>query len=150
MWMIADILSGREFAATWIPVVNGLTRMATYAFAAYMTAKVRALLVSVTELATRDALTGLLNRHAFDEVGEAEARRARRYGHDLAIIDLDLDNFKELNDTRDHANGDRALRAVSVALRSALRATDRVARLGGDEFAILIAIGLASQKPRVY
>ncbi len=138
MWILADLLSDRQFAEVWVPWVNGLTRLTTYGFVAYMTAWVRTLLTDVVELATRDALTGLLNRRAFFELGEAEVSRARRYGHPLAVIFLDLDNFKQLNDTQGHDAGDAALMEVAAALKQTLRTTDHIARLGGDEFAILL------------
>lgn len=138
MWVAADLRAGREFSAGWIPLLNGTTRLLTYFLVAYLTARVRALLARESELATHDALTGLLNRRAFLDAGEAETRRAQRYGHSLAVVFLDLDNFKQLNDARGHAAGDAALKAVAAALKNSLRASDEVARLGGDEFAILL------------
>lgn len=138
MWLLAGLLPQEELNAAWIPLANGVTRLATYVLVAYLTAQVRTLLARETELATRDALTGLLNRRAFFQAGEQEIERSRRHGHRLAIVFLDLDNFKRLNDTRGHSDGDRALKAVAKALTATLRTGDRVARLGGDEFAILI------------
>lgn len=138
MWLVSDLLSGRHSSEAWIPWINAVTRLATYGFLAYMTAWVRNLLTEVLELATRDTLTGLYNRRAFFEVCEAEVGRAARYDHTLAVVYLDLDNFKQLNDTQGHDAGDAALRAVAFALRQALRATDQIARLGGDEFAVLL------------
>lgn len=88
--------------------------------------------------AMHDALTGLKNRRGFLEAGIAETERSKRYDHPLSIIYLDLDNFKQLNDTRGHDIGDAALRATAKALRSVLRSNDLLARLGGDEFAILL------------
>lgn len=138
MWVAADEYSGREFREHWIPLLNGLTRLATYCFVVYLTDRVRMLLIRETELSSHDALTGLLNRRAFLEVGEIEANRALRYPHPVAVIFIDLDNFKLVNDRRGHAAGDAALKAVSVALKKSLRATDTVARLGGDEFAVIL------------
>ena len=88
--------------------------------------------------ATRDALTDLQNRRGFVEAGNSEVERSKRYGHPLSVIYLDLDNFKQLNDTRGHDIGDAALRAIAGALRSVLRSNDLLARLGGDEFAMLL------------
>jgi diguanylate cyclase (GGDEF)-like protein len=90
------------------------------------------------EYATRDALTGLQNRRAFLDTGSAEVERSKRYGHSLAVIFLDLDNFKQLNDSKGHDIGDAALRAIANALLGTLRTHDLVARLGGDEFSILL------------
>lgn len=72
------------------------------------------------------------------EVGALEVERSRRYSRSLAVVFIDLDNFKQLNDTKGHDTGDQALKAVVKALRGGLRSTDQVARLGGDEFAALL------------
>lgn len=90
------------------------------------------------EYATRDVLTGLQNRRAFFEIGNVEVERSKRYGHPLTVLYLDLDNFKQLNDSRGHDVGDAALRDIAKALRVTLRTNDLVARLGGDEFCILL------------
>lgn len=138
MWVGADVLAERQFSQDWIPFVNGLTRFATYGFVSYLVVQVQTLLSRVQEMARHDALTTLLNRDAFLEAGEAEARRCQRYGHHIAVAFLDLDDFKRLNDSQGHGAGDRALRAVALALQKTLRTTDYVARLGGDEFAVLL------------
>lgn len=88
--------------------------------------------------ATHDALTGLHNRRSFDEFLSAEISRQKRFGSPFSLLLLDLDRFKELNDTRGHATGDRALRLTADALKSGTRESDRVARLGGDEFIALL------------
>ena len=90
------------------------------------------------ENSTRDMLTGLLNRCAFLKNGATEVDRSIRYGHSLAVIFLDLDNFKQINDSRGHDAGDSALQATAKALLDSLRTSDQVARLGGDEFAALL------------
>jgi two-component system, cell cycle response regulator len=89
-------------------------------------------------LATRDALTGLLNRRAFDAVLSGEVDRARRLGRPLALVVLDLDHFKAVNDTRGHPAGDAVLSAVARVLEAGVRSIDKVARLGGEEFAVLL------------
>ena len=137
LWVITDFGSALQVGREWVPVVNGLTRLATYLLVAYLASAVRNLVAREAERATRDPLTGLLNHHAFHDVGAAEVRRAGRYGHHLAVAFIDLDDFKVLNDTRGHRTGDDALVAAARALRRAVRDSDVVARLGGDEFALL-------------
>lgn len=89
-------------------------------------------------LASHDPLTGLLTRGALDEVLKLEVARAMRNLERLAVFYLDLDKFKEVNDTLGHAAGDRLLQDVAARLRDSLRASDAVARLGGDEFVALL------------
>jgi diguanylate cyclase (GGDEF)-like protein len=90
----------------------------------------------IAYLASHDALTGLPNRVLFREKLEAAIARGRR-GHPFAVLLLDLDRFKEVNDSLGHAVGDKLLQKVADRLRENLREDDTVARLGGDEFAIL-------------
>jgi diguanylate cyclase (GGDEF)-like protein len=93
---------------------------------------------ALEHLARHDALTGLPNRRMFFERLEHALANARRSAKPLAVLFVDLDHFKELNDSLGHGVGDRVLQAVANLLRSATRESDTVARLGGDEFVILI------------
>ena len=88
--------------------------------------------------ATIDDLTGLLNRRGWRHTAERELARARREGTSVGLLLLDLDNLKEINDTRGHDEGDRVLVETADRMRSALRAGDAIARLGGDEFGALL------------
>ena len=90
-------------------------------------------------LASHDALTGLLNRRRFEESLEQELAHVHRFGDLAAVLTLDVDNFKHVNDNHGHAAGDAVLRAIADALRSRIRATDRVGRLGGDEFGVVLS-----------
>jgi diguanylate cyclase (GGDEF)-like protein len=89
--------------------------------------------------ASRDNLTGLLNRAAFEAELDDALRHARADGTSAAVLFIDLDGFKSINDTYGHAVGDEVLRAVSTRIATAVRTTARVGRLGGDEFVVLIA-----------
>jgi diguanylate cyclase (GGDEF)-like protein/PAS domain S-box-containing protein len=89
-------------------------------------------------LADHDALTGLFNRRRFEEELERQVAFASRYGTFGAVLILDLDNFKQINDTQGHHAGDQLIRNVAGLLRKRLRETDVLARMGGDEYAILI------------
>jgi diguanylate cyclase (GGDEF)-like protein len=90
------------------------------------------------QLAMIDGLTSCLSRRAFQKRLVEEVERARRHGRSLALVMVDVDNLKRLNDTSGHGAGDQALQRVSVALMQAARASDVVGRLGGDEFAVLL------------
>lgn len=138
MWAISDGVSARQFSASWIPWANSVTRWMTYSLVAFLTAKVHEQYDKEHENATRDVLTGLLNRRAFLDGGMLEVERLKRYSHPAAFVFIDLDNFKQLNDTQGHDVGDAALQEVAETLRNMLRTTDLVARLGGDEFAVLL------------
>ena len=92
----------------------------------------------IHDLAYRDALTNLPNRAFFSNTLEQSINQARRYGRTLAVLFLDLDRFKQINDTLGHQAGDRFLREVARRLQLCLRETDTVARFGGDEFVVLL------------
>jgi diguanylate cyclase (GGDEF)-like protein len=89
-------------------------------------------------LARTDELTQLRNRRAFYELGVLAVEQAKRYGHPLSLLVLDIDRFKAINDGHGHAGGDRAIQAVADLLRANVRATDIAARLGGEEFGMLL------------
>jgi len=96
-------------------------------------------LEAMRQLATHDALTGLLNRREFDRVIHEEHERARRFGRSFAIVMLDLDHFKSINDRYGHPIGDLVLKTVAKRVAQQLRSVDRFARIGGEEFAIVLA-----------
>jgi diguanylate cyclase (GGDEF)-like protein len=89
-------------------------------------------------LANHDALTGLANRNLFEDRLQHAINRVRRNGKRLALLFLDMDRFKPVNDTYGHAAGDRVLQLIAARLNVVLRGEDTVARLGGDEFVVLI------------
>lgn len=95
-------------------------------------------LEALRRLATRDQLTGLLNRREFDRILADEEERVRRFGHPLALVMIDVDHFKSVNDTHGHPVGDVVLREVARRVSGLLRAVDRVARFGGEEFALIL------------
>ena len=84
-----------------------------------------------------DSLTGLPNRPAFERRLTKEWRRSERYDRPLGMLLIDLDNFKEVNDTQGHAAGDAVLREVAAAISGRIRVSDMAARLGGDEFVVI-------------
>lgn len=94
---------------------------------------------TIWQQANFDSLTGLANRRRFADQFEDQIGHLYRTGRNLALLMLDLDNFKDINDTFGHATGDQLLQAVAQRLRGAVRKTDLIARLGGDEFAIIVS-----------
>ncbi|PIE37270.1 MAG: hypothetical protein CSA53_06665 [Gammaproteobacteria bacterium] len=98
----------------------------------------RAAIAKSRELALKDALTGIWNRHAFDDAIDKEFARFKRYGKPVTLVVWDIDWFKRINDSYGHAAGDKALQAIASIFQRATRATDFVARYGGEEFVGLL------------
>ena len=92
----------------------------------------------IRRLAYYDGLTSLPNRFLFREYLDLALKSAKRHGTSFAVLFLDLDSFKEVNDTLGHTAGDQVLQEVAGRLRGTLRSTDKIARMGGDEFYVLI------------
>ncbi len=92
----------------------------------------------LSRLATHDALTGLYNRREISRILDEEVQRAGRYDRNLAVLWIDLDHFKQVNDDFGHAAGDRVLRALSERLGDNIRAVDAIGRYGGEEFMVLL------------
>ncbi len=109
----------------------------------------RAYEARLQHLANHDPLTGLLNRRAFTEELERHAARVRRYGDRGALLMIDVDHFKAVNDVLGHSAGDRVIIDVARGLQSRLRESDVVARLGADEFAVLLPEADEAQAQRV-
>jgi diguanylate cyclase (GGDEF)-like protein len=96
------------------------------------------LYAEMQELAARDKLTGLYNRRLFEEQFDAAVARSLRNGEELALLVVDLDGLKRINDLGGHPAGDEALKALADALRATVRTGDVACRLGGDEFAAIL------------
>jgi two-component system cell cycle response regulator len=95
-------------------------------------------LEALRRLATRDELTGLLNRREYDRVLAEEEDRAERFGNSLALVVIDLDRFKFINDMHGHPAGDAVLREAARRIAGVIRTVDRAARIGGEEFALIL------------
>ncbi|MDA0162707.1 GGDEF domain-containing protein [Solirubrobacter ginsenosidimutans] len=122
--------------AAWLMTLAAVTGLATLARLAV--AELEREERQLTELATRDPLTGAYNRRSFLAEAQRAAERSQRYGEAAAVAVIDLDHFKEINDSWGHAVGDEALVRSFRALRSRLRSSDVLGRIGGDEFAALV------------
>jgi diguanylate cyclase (GGDEF)-like protein len=103
-----------------------------------LTREMQTMLGQLKQEAVIDDLTGLLNRRGWRYVSPVELARSGRDGNPIALVTIDLDHFKELNDQLGHDQGDRVLRDTADRIRATLRAGDVVARLGGDEFVALL------------
>jgi diguanylate cyclase (GGDEF)-like protein len=119
--LISLISIGLYAAALSRPLLRGLNRVA-----------------SVAEQAMIDPLTGVSNRRGFERALEVELARSERRGHPLALVVVDLDDFKQVNDRHGHGVGDDVLVSLAERLRDAVRSADTVARMGGEEFALLL------------
>ncbi|MBX3037216.1 MAG: diguanylate cyclase [Anaerolineales bacterium] len=93
----------------------------------------------IKKMATTDAVTGLSNRHVFEQTLAAEVERTQRLGMNVSLIIFDIDDFKEFNDTYGHPAGDARLKGMAEIIKSNLRKYDIAARYGGDEFAIILS-----------
>ncbi len=98
----------------------------------------KALEAQLQSLATRDPLTGALNRRAFDQAVQPELARCERQAHSLSLALMDLDHFKQINDQYGHSVGDQVLQSFTRCCQQHIRASDRLARFGGEEFIILL------------
>jgi len=136
-WLAVD-LSMRSENSFWAELFNNFVRLSVLLIVVLIASRLRIALDREHEMARQDTLTGLANRRAFYELGEIEAERSRRYVRPFTALFFDLDNFKAVNDTKGHEEGDRLLKTVAEILHSRLRTTDICGRLGGDEFAVLL------------
>jgi diguanylate cyclase (GGDEF)-like protein len=143
--VIGLLLLRTTFASGYSIAVEFVSNRLTYTYVFVTTAVVFSLLGyslgrqtdELRRLSLTDALTGLANRHAFQIRLRDEWRRSRRYRTPLALLLIDVDGLKQVNDRQGHEAGDRILREVAGAIRHTLRSTDAGARWGGDEFAII-------------
>jgi len=103
------------------------------------TAELERLHADLKEVACRDSLTGLLNRRAFHEHAEQMLKAARRNGENMALLMIDLDHFKQVNDRFGHAEGDHVLKVVANTFKASARENDILSRHGGEEFVMAIS-----------
>jgi diguanylate cyclase (GGDEF)-like protein len=137
-WVFCDILLqrvgvGHPLILFWDCVL----RMGVFVVVGGAFGALREALLHERQLARNDFLTGIPNNKSFYERLDEEIERSQRYGFPLTIAYLDCDNFKTVNDTKGHSEGDALLTAAAHLIQKIIRKTDMAARLGGDEFAVL-------------
>lgn len=137
-WYIADIISGHRYSSYLIPVWNAVMRLGVFACITYFAAGFKKELETGKTLSREDPLTGVLNSWYFYELVDIERSRAVRFDRPLTIAYIDLDNFKQVNDSLGHLAGDRLLCLIAKTIKQNIRSYDVAARLGGDEFAIML------------
>lgn len=138
-WLVADRMTATGPVHVAVPVWNAAIRLGFFSITAWLVGRLRNARDELATLARLDPLTGVLNARAFRDAANEELQSLSVEGQQaVAIALLDVDDFKTVNDRFGHAGGDRALRAVTRAISSALGPRDFVGRLGGDEFAVVL------------
>lgn len=138
LWYLADRQLGGE-AADRLPLLfNTLVRLSIFIAIVWLLGQLRLVLARESQLAREDSLTGLVNRRGFMQLGQGLLALARRQETPITAIFIDLDRFKEVNDSLGHEAGDTLLQEVARTLRQHLRSSDIAGRLGGDEFALIL------------
>lgn len=140
VWLNMDLMGERQYTHGAIPFWNTAVRLGFYILTVYLLTTLRSHLDLEKSLATVDTLTGTLNRRAFEQEAQRLLSLASRNGYPITLAYIDVDNFKAVNDTWGHNEGDRLLRVIAETLSHSVRSHDLVARLGGDEFALLLPI----------
>jgi diguanylate cyclase (GGDEF)-like protein len=137
-WLIAALLWERYYADSSVIYWNDIIELSFFLIVSYIISALKSSLDYQKLLARTDLLTGVSNRSYFYDLAETEINRMRRYKHPFTICYIDIDNFKQINDTFGHAEGDDLLRNMAGKIRSTVRKTDFIGRLGGDEFGLLM------------
>jgi len=136
-WLMADLHAGHIYPYFMIPVWNAMMRLGFFLIVSFALLTIRNLLEKEQSFARVDFLTGVMNSRAFSEMAKTEIDRTNRFKRPLTIAYVDIDNFKEINDTFGHNIGDKLLQSMARTIKEIIRTIDIIARLGGDEFAIL-------------
>ncbi len=138
VWLVAERAGGRYYQLDFAMYWNDFMELLLFLVTALIVSALKGALEREHEISLTDPLSGLPNRRHFYELVTSEIRRNHRYDTPFTVAYLDIDNFKTVNDTMGHVEGDKLLRSVGTIISAAIRETDTVARLGGDEFALLL------------
>jgi diguanylate cyclase (GGDEF)-like protein len=137
VWLFADIYSGHHYSGSWIPYWNMSTRLGMFLVIGVALSRLRAANANERILARIDPLTGVYNTRYFAELFINEISRAARFSEAFSFAYLDVDNFKTVNDSFGHDQGDQLLKTLTKVIKDNIRNIDIIARFGGDEFGIL-------------
>lgn len=138
VWVYVDFNSGRAYSHTAILYWNMSIRIIFFCIVAFLIYKIRMAVKELTAMAMKDSLTSLNNTRALNLIYEQIKKQHSRKKQNVAIALIDLDGFKNVNDTLGHSVGDGVLIKFAALLSSSVRASDTVARMGGDEFVVLL------------
>lgn len=137
-WFFIDQKSGSQYVHFIIPMWNGIVSLGFFVLVVYLMHTLQFELNLQKNMAMEDFLTKASNARAFFRYADMEIKRMKRYGTPFSLLYFDLDDFKRVNDTLGHNEGDKLLYTMVNIIRKNIRGTDAVARLGGDEFAVLL------------
>jgi len=138
IWFAATLFDPGMTMPYLLRAWDGMSLLIVYLVVVFMTSVLKTRLKQLNDLARLDSLTGLYNRRAFYQTVAQEAARSNRSQSTYTIAYIDVDNFKNVNDTYGHVGGDEVLLTLARVLKNNLRQTDTVARMGGDEFVMLL------------
>ncbi|TWT97766.1 Response regulator PleD [Botrimarina colliarenosi] len=137
-WLADDLLGLGEEKLTGAEVYTAISHVMCFAIVIGTLHRLKQAFETERRMARTDGLTGLLNAKAFRDRAEEEVSRSDRTGRAVSVAFIDCDNFKTVNDTLGHLEGDRLLKAIAQQISKCVRDIDTPARMGGDEFAILL------------
>ena len=137
-WWLVDYITGHAFSYAIMPIGNAFGLLGFFLIISFILSGFKESLERRKEEATVDFLTEIPNRRFFYDEALKEISRARRFKTPLTIAYMDIDDFKDINDSFGHDTGDVILRIIAQAIKGIIRTTDLVARLGGDEFVVLM------------
>ncbi len=135
---LSEILSPHRYASLAVPLWNIAVNLGFFLFFYNILSRLKSAHQREREMARTDPLTGIANSRFFYERVAGEINRAKRTNEPMTFVYLDVDNFKDINDTHGHSGGDTLLRLIAATLTGNIRAMDILARIGGDEFILLL------------
>ena len=150
IWATVDYTSGHEYIHAWTLYWNASVRFGFFSVISVLLAELKAHLEYEKKLARTDSLTGIMNSHALNEATNTLLEIAIRHRQPYALGYIDLDNFKQVNDSWGHNEGDKVLKTVGAVLLKNIRTSDFAGRLGGDEFAIVLPLTEAEGAKQVF